>query len=87
VAQLALITAVNVIGGFTASINGVVTSDATIDDGAMIDRRRQPRRNAMTIVTRLGCRHMQGIFAGRNYTVMTNIAGGSHLRMIKRSYR
>jgi len=85
-AQLTLIAAINMVKRLAAGIDRVMTSDTAVDDIGMVHRCRNPRRHAVTIITSLHGRNMQGMFTTRNDTVMTHLASRGDLSMIKRAH-
>ena len=64
-----------------------MTTNAIVDDGRMIHRRRQPRRGCMTNVAFFHGHNMQGVFAGCNDAVMTGGTTCRNLRVIERTHR
>jgi len=78
-AELASIAGGDVRRQFAAGFESVVTTNAIIDNGTVIDRGWNPGLNAMANVAFILCRHMCGMLAGCEHTV---VAHGTHRRYL-----
>ncbi len=87
VTKLALIRGRNVGVALAAGDHRVVTTDAIVDDGYMIDRRRQPRLRAVANITFIDRRHVVQFLAAGDHAIVATAAHTDHLRMINRGGR
>ncbi len=82
VAELALIAGRHVQRTLAAGAVAIVATDAVVDNGGVIHRRRQPLSGTVASATVINRRDMIGVLAGGNVAIMATHAGAPHLGMI-----